>query len=131
MFILHLYFIFFFVIFFNILMVMLYIVFCYCVIKFWTSIEHINIESILFNFFFYSRVIDQCNQRRKKNKKIESKYHIYSILCQFEYSLEKNNSFPGGMFHVFRLISHDSFLLKCYIYVMINHKKRNNIHLLN
>jgi hypothetical protein len=35
---------------------------------------------------------------------IESKCHIYSLPYQFEYLLEINNSFPGGMFHTVRYL---------------------------
>ncbi|CAF1357858.1 unnamed protein product [Adineta steineri] len=53
---------------------------------------------------------------------IESKCHIYSLPYQFEYLLEINNSFPGGMFHTVRyLVIKDIFPLKHKFLQIISH----------
>jgi hypothetical protein len=53
---------------------------------------------------------------------IESKCHIYSLPYQFEYLLEINNSFPGGMFHTVRyLVIIDIFPFEYKFFQLISH----------
>ncbi|CAF1143800.1 unnamed protein product [Rotaria sordida] len=53
---------------------------------------------------------------------IESKCHIYSLPYQFEYLLEINNSFPGGMFHTVRyLVITDIFSFEYKFFQLISH----------
>jgi hypothetical protein len=53
---------------------------------------------------------------------IESKCHIYSLPYQFEYLLEINNSFPGGMFHTVRLlVISDIFPFEYKFFQLISH----------
>jgi hypothetical protein len=78
--------------------------------------------------------------------KTEGKCYIYSLSYEFEYFLNLDVAFPGGMFpkirylsmndnrpfehKLFKLISQDFPSLEfLYIYIMINHKKTSNIRL--
>jgi hypothetical protein len=53
---------------------------------------------------------------------IKSKCHIYSLPYQFEYLLEINNSFPGGIFHTVRcLVISDIFPFEYKFFQLISH----------
>jgi hypothetical protein len=53
---------------------------------------------------------------------LRPKCHIYSLPYQFEYLLEINNSFPGGMFHTVRfLVIQDIFPFEYKFFQLISH----------
>ncbi|CAF1595177.1 unnamed protein product, partial [Adineta steineri] len=54
--------------------------------------------------FIGKEIYKQINSYININSSIESKCHIYSLPYQFEYLLEINNSFPGGIFHTVRYL---------------------------
>ncbi|CAF1565991.1 unnamed protein product, partial [Adineta steineri] len=54
--------------------------------------------------FIGKEIYKQIDSYININSRIQSKCHIYSLPYQFEYLLEINNSFPGGMFHSVRYL---------------------------
>ncbi|CAF0853771.1 unnamed protein product [Rotaria sordida] len=72
---------------------------------------------------FIEREIYQQNASYIHNlSRMESKCHIYSLPYQFEYLLEINNSFPGGIFHTVRyLVVIDQYPFEHKFFQFISH----------
>jgi hypothetical protein len=67
----------------------------------------------------YQQIVSYININ---SNSIESKCHIYSLPYQFKYLLEKNNSFPGGIFHTVRyLVIIDIFPFEHKFFQLISH----------
>ncbi|CAF1159648.1 unnamed protein product [Adineta steineri] len=72
--------------------------------------------------FIGKEIYPQINSYISIHSHIESKCHIYSLPYQFEYLLEINNSFPGGMFHTVRyLVVIDIFPFEHKLFQIISH----------